>query len=202
MNIAIPLLATALLTASSAAAADPSAGYGKRPDGFTLGPRLSLVSLPTPSIGVEAKMANLVGASLDYDYLPRLSLQDVKLQLTGWRAGVKVYPFRGRFFLGAAYGSRTFTASKAVTTEGVAESGKLKVTSTYLAPELGWRFVCPSGFFMGLDLGWQFVVHSSARIDTSTGLPADDRKDLEDAGKRIGKAGLPELGLLQVGWFL
>lgn len=195
------LTAILLLAASPASGADPG-GYGKRPDGVTVGPRLSLVSIPAPGIGVEAKVANLVGASFDYGLIPQVSLEGAKVQLTTWRAGAKVYPLRGRFWLGAAYGSRTFTARKTVTSGGVSGSGKLEVTSTFLAPQLGWLFVRPSGFFMGIDLGWEIVLHGRSRLTATAGLPDTDRKDLEDLGRRIGKAGLPELGLLQVGWFL
>jgi hypothetical protein len=195
---AAALALTAALAWSSPAAAG---GYGKRPDGFTIGPSISL-AIPTPSVGVEAKLANLVGASFDYGFVPEVSIQDVKLQLSSWRAGAKLYPFRGRFFLGVGYGSRTFTARKTVTAEGATESGELKVTSTYLAPELGWRFVWRSGFFMGLDFGWELVLRSSARLDLSAAFSASDRKDLDDLEKRIGKAGLPEIGLVRLGWFL
>ncbi len=192
----------ALLFAAAAHAAGPSDAYGKESGiipGVVLGPRLSLLSVPSPSVAGELKIANLVGASVDYGLVPDVEVRGVKVGLTTWKVGARVFPFRGRFFLGASYGSRTFHAKKTVDT---GESGKLDVTSTFVAPELGWRFVWRSGFFMGLDLGWQIVLDSSKTLTASAGLADSDRKDIDDAGRKIGKAGLPELGLLQLGWYL
>lgn len=191
--------------ASAAAPRTAEPGYGK-PEGIlpgvVFGPKLSIVNLPAPAVGLEAKFLNLFGASVDYGLIPDLTLRGVKMSLTEWSVGAKLYPFRGRFFLGAAYGSRTFKGSKVDHSTGTPLEAKVDVTSTYLAPGLGWRFVQPGGFFMGIDLGWQFVVHSRTKVQAPAGVSDSDLKDVKDMGRRVGKAGLPAVGLLELGFFL
>ncbi len=179
--------------------------YGKAEGiipGMVFGPKLSLVNLPTPAFGVEAKFMNLVGASFDYGFIPDVTLSNVTVGMKNWSIGAKVYPFHGSFFLGAAFGGRSFTGSKIDDSTGTPLKATVDVSSTYLAPEIGWRWVGNSGFFMGMDLGWQFVVSNSTTLTAPAGVSQSTRQDVQDKGNQLGRSGLPILGLLQVGFFL
>jgi hypothetical protein len=193
----------------SAVAAAPApqqreTGYGKTDGlipGVLIGPKLSLVNLPTPGLGVEAKfLDNLLGASFDYGFIPDITISDVTVGMHAWNVGAKVYPFRGAFFLGALYGSRSFTGSKVDTGTGL--KANVDISSNYIAPELGWRWVWQSGFFLGMDFGWQFVTSSTVTLTAPAGISQQTVNDVNSKGNDIGKAGLPVLGLLQVGFFL
>jgi hypothetical protein len=179
-------------------------GYGKSEGlipGVLIGPKLALVNLPTPGFGVEAKFAgNLLGASFDYGLIPDITITDVTVGMHAWNVGAKIYPFRGSFFLGALYGNRNFTGSKVDASTGL--KAAVDISSTYIAPELGWRWVWNSGFFLGMDLGWQFVTSSSVTLTAPGGISQQTVNDVQSKGNDIGKAGLPVLGLLQVGFFL
>jgi hypothetical protein len=78
----------------------------------------------------------------------------------------------------------------------------LVLALTPVAPEMGWRFIWASGFFMGIDLGWQIITSNQATFDLPAGMPAADRQDLSDAADQLGKTGFPILSLLQIGWYL
>lgn len=190
-----------------AAAPQREAGYGKTDGlvpGLLIGPKLSLLNLPTlGGIGIEVKALNLVGASFDYGLIPDITVSNVTAGMTNWSVGAKVYPFRGSFFLGAAYGNRTFHGTVVDNSTGTNLSGRVDVSSSYLAPEIGWRWVWNSGFYMGMDLGWQFVLSDTVTKSANFNLldPAK-QKDLNDATDKVGTAGLPIIGLLQVGFFL
>lgn len=189
-----------------AAAPQREAGYGKTDGlipGMLIGPKLSLVNLPTPGVGVEAKfLGNLLGASFDYGLIPDITVSDVTVGMHAWNVGAKIYPFRGSFFVGALYGNRSFTGSKTDTSTGTPLKAAVDVSSTYVAPELGWRWVWNSGFFMGMDLGWQFVTSSKVTLTAPAGISQGTVDDVQKKGNDIGKAGLPVIGLLQVGFFL
>ncbi len=205
-------LLAVLLAAQTAAAADPeeSQGYGKTHGiipgvPLVFGPKLS-VALPHPSIGLEVKLANLVGASFDYGFFPDITVYGVTAGFTsGWHFDGRVYPFQGAFFLGAALGQRTFKGSYTTT---VAPFGPISPSSTvdvtYLAPEIGWRWVYRSGLFMGVELGWEFVL-SFTRNDSLEvqALRAAGLLDpnLDKAINDYGKVGLPHLALFQIGYF-
>ena len=201
----------ALVLSTTSLASDPGvSGYGKTQGvipGVPLlfGPKLSL-ALPVPSVGLEVKFANLIGASFDYGFFPDISVSGVTAGFpSGWHADARLYPFRGAFFLGAALGQRSLRASYTTT---VAPFGQITPTSTldvtYLAPEIGWRWVYESGLFMGVELGWEFVL-SFKRTDSSEvqalrqagGLDPNLDKAIND----YGNAGLPHVALFQIGYF-
>lgn len=181
------------------------AAYGKSGGllpGMLIGPKLALAPLPGLfGVGLEAKFLNLVGVGIDYNAFPSVGVGDVKVGFNDLSLAARVFPWRGRFFLGAALGQRNFFGKATDSLSG--QEIKVEVKSLYLAPELGWRFVWTSGFFMGIDLGYQIVLSPKTTLTLPAGVPVDptDRKDVEDAGKEIGKIGLPILSLLQLGYF-
>jgi hypothetical protein len=182
------------------------AGYGKTRGvipGLLIGPKLSIVSVPTPSIGLEAKLlGNRLGLSFDYDLMPSVDVEEVEVGYTDWNLGAKWYPWQRSFFLGAAVGRRSFSASASATEAGVTETVKAEVATTYLAPEIGWRWVWNSGFFMGMDLGYQIVLSSDVTLGISDVVSlSQESEDVQDAADDLGKIGFPIVSLLQVGWF-
>ncbi len=205
--------APGIATAQAPAIPRTERGYGKTEGlipGVLVGPKLSIVNLPSPAVGLELKtLDNLIGASFDYGLIPDITISNASAGFSNWSVGAKVYPFRGRFFLGALYGSRSFHASATDSSGPTALTAKIDISSAYVAPEIGWRFVWNSGLFMGLDLGWQFVLSHSTTLTLPSSIPAsqqasfeDTKKDVTDAGDKIGSAGLPIIGLVQVGFFL
>jgi len=181
-------------------------GYGKQ---YGLIPNVPLVFGPkltigfiNPSIGIEAKYANLVGLSVDYGFIPDFTVPStsppVQVGWSGWNVGAKLYPFRGSFFLGAALGGRTFTGNA---TDAALGRGDANVTSTYVAPELGWRWVTRSGLFFGMEFGWQFVLSYTAEFKMNgIPVPTSGISGLQDAAKFVGEQGLPILGLFTIGY--
>lgn len=167
------------------------------------GPKLSIVGLP-PSVGAELKVYGLLGAWCDYGMFPRLSYSNNDKKLSGefhaWNAGLKVYPFGGRFFLGAGYGKYTLSLQGSGTNDGKYYDGELSVTATGWAARLGWLFSWPVGFYTSIDLGWLFPRNFNTTINVNNGLSAGDIAEARDKIKHYGKKGLPYLGLVQFGW--
>jgi hypothetical protein len=192
--------------ATPIAPVEAAPGYGKTRGlipGILIGPKLSIISVPTPSIGLEAKLlGNRLGLSFDYDLLPGVDVGDVEVDYTDWNIGAKWYPWQRSFFVGAALGSRSFGASATATEGGVSETVKAEVSTTYLAPEIGWRWVWNSGFFMGMDLGYQIVLSSDVTLEIPGVVSlSEESEDVRDAADDLGKIGFPIVSLLQVGFF-
>lgn len=187
--------------------------YGKKNRNlgdFVVGPYLTAVALPRPiSFGVEAKWKDLMGLSGAYGFFPQVTVSSVKLKITGYDFRLKIYPFRGAFFLGVGMGSQTFTGSMTKTISTIATTGTIVQDNSFIAPHMGWNWTWDSGFFMGLDLGVQLsmkrkntfssdvtntLVTSSAEY---TALQADILKQAD----LIGKTPLPLLTLIKIGYF-
>jgi hypothetical protein len=194
MKVVVALLALALAAPALANKTD-----GVVP-GMVFGPKLTLVGFPTPAVGAEAKLDGWVGLSFDYGYVPPFKVKEARVGWDNWSAGAKVFPFRGAFFLGALYGQRSIRVK--VKDQSSDLEGSARISSRYLAPELGWRWSWEVGFTMGMDLGWQFVTGSSKRITIPGGFDAEKEKDVRDITRRVANQGIPVLGLLEVGWML
>jgi hypothetical protein len=179
-----------------------------------VGPVFSIISLPRPlSVGLEAKYLDLLGFSFNYGLLPELKVSSAKLRVDGWDMRLKVYPFKGSFFLGVAYGNQHFGASTTVDiTNGpvtVPTTISLTQNNTFIAPHIGWTWGSGFGFFMGLDLGVQLSMSRRTTVSTDQTDPVvvgsseylENKQDLEDMADKFGKIPLPMFTLLKFGFF-
>jgi hypothetical protein len=195
--------ATALPGTAPAPDLSAPPAYGK-PQGLLpytiVGPKLALLPIPgVYGLGLEARFLNFVGVGIDYTAIPTVKLGDVKAGYTDLSFNARVFPWKGRFYLGAALGSRNFTA-KASDTNG--NEAKIEVKGTYIAPEIGWRFIWASGFFMGIDLGYQIILSPKTTLTSNLAIDPIEKKNVQDAGDEIGKIGLPIISLIQLGFYL
>jgi len=196
----------AILAIASPARADEPA-YGKTQGaipGILIGPKLNIFAIP-PGFGLEAKLLeNKLGLAFDLGIIPTTKAVDsgdsgeATLQWLDWSLAARYYPWAARFYVGLAAGGRTITAAAKNNQTGV--EAKAEVSSTYIAPEIGWKFVWDAGFFMGIDLGYQIIVSNSSSFTLPRGVDPKDEKDVRDLSDQLGKTGLPILTLLQVGW--
>jgi hypothetical protein len=174
--------------------------------GVVIGPKLALAPFPSVwGVGLEARILNTFGITLDYSAVPSIKVPnaenaDARMEYRDLNAAVRWFPWSERFYLGAAFGTRTFQARATESITGLV--GTVEVKSTYVAPELGWRFIWSSGFFMGIDLGWQIITSDTSTFGLPAGMPAQDQQDLKDSAHQFGKTGFPIISLLQLGWYL
>ena len=209
---------------ASAQSPSPADSGGLVP-GVRFGPKVSVLPLPgLVGIGLEVRIKDAVTLGVDYGVLPELhvpafsesnaiapgvsnEISDGRLSYRDLGFAARFIPWEGAFHVGAAYGVRTFKASAkgTATASGISASAvaSIEATSTYLAPEIGWRWIRPSGFFMGLDVGWQLILSQSTNVDVPAyAFPPGKTQDYADLANRIASSGLPVLSLLQLGWYL
>jgi hypothetical protein len=217
------VIATALVLASPLARADePSSGVGApAPDGMQsltqverrgdedhptaarhrdsglipgmlIGPRLT-VAVPTPTIGAEAKILRYFGASFDYGYFPKIDIAGVGVSYSMWNVAARVYPFGDTFFIGAVYGHYGVEATATVA-QG---SGFVRASSNFLGPQIGARWIQPSGFFVGVELAWAFALGYSSEASPD---PSGTTQSVKQTADRYLQNGIPIVGLVSVGW--
>lgn len=203
------VIAAALVLAAPLARADDAnsatsapAGLRSRPEprgkesglipGVLIGPRLA-VAVPSPTLGVEVKVLRYFGASFDYGLVPKIGINGVDVNYSMWNVGARVYPFGDVFFVGAVYGHYGVKASATVA-QG---SGSVSASSDFLGPQIGARWIQPSGFFFGVDLAWAFPLayHSDASTD-----PTGTTTSVKETADRYLRNGIPLVGLVSVGW--
>ena len=160
--------------------------------GVLIGPRLS-VAVPTPTIGVEAKVLRYFGLAFDYGLTPKLDISGVSVSYEMWDVAVRVYPFGHTFFVGALYGHYGVEAVGS-TPQG---SGSVRASSNFLGPQIGARWIQPSGFFFGIDLAWAFPLGYSSEASPD---PSGTTVSIKQTADRYLQNGIPVAGLVSVGW--
>jgi len=175
-----------------------------------LGPVVTLLSLPRPlTVGLEGKYTDYLGFSFDYGLMPSVKLSSTKLQIKGWDLRLKLYPFKGSFFIGVAYGTQQFIGSTSADIQGSPTTINLTQDNTFIAPHIGWIWGSGFGFFSGLDLGVQLSMSRKTTVTTDQTNPVitgsaeyqDQQKKITDVADLIGKKPLPMFGLLKFGFF-
>lgn len=197
------------LALSSPAQAD--SGYGKTDTlipGFEFGPKITALGLPVPfRFGVESKWMKTVGLAFDYGLLPTLTFSNVSVKLNGWNVAARYYIWSQAFFVGLGIGAQTFEGSQTQVISSVSTTITQEFSSTYLAPQIGWRWCWESGLFFGAEIGAQIPI--STKSATSTNVPgalstpegAALEKEINDQANTFGKNIFPHFALLQVGYF-
>lgn len=181
-----------------------------------VGPKIT-VGAPIPfRFGLEGKWNNMVGLSFDYGFFPSLTLNDVSVGANSWSIAARYYPWHRAFYVGLGFGGQSLEGSQTqnVTNGAVTESvtATAAYNQTFIAPQIGWRWVWASGFFMGMEVGVQVPMGSSFTITTNrsdletnpvTQAEVDSLKNQANAeADKYGNTPLPWLGLLQFGFFL
>lgn len=160
--------------------------------GLLFGPRLS-VAVPTPTFGAEVKILRYFGASFDYGFFPKLTISGVDVSYSMWNVAARVYPFGDVFFVGAVYGHYGVEASATVA-QG---TGSVRASSNFLGPQIGARWIQPSGFFFGIDVAWAFPLGYSSEASPD---PTGTTMSVKQTADRYLQNGIPLVGLVSVGW--
>ncbi len=174
-----------------------------QPPARKVGVLLGLVGAPNP-LGAElfVRANDFLGFGAGVGFLPG-PLGDVVLGLAGvsgaslsaWSAEgeMRVFPFRGAFWLGGAFGRMSASASG--TSHGFPVN--IDANALYLAPRAGWLATWRSGFVLGFDVGLQVPVSTDVQV-TST---SPQQSNLESVARAL--AGLPlPTAQLRLGWML
>ncbi|HEY3587437.1 MAG TPA: hypothetical protein VGK85_09800, partial [Myxococcaceae bacterium] len=160
--------------------------------GALIGPRLSL-AVPAPTLGVEVKVFRYFGASFDYGLVPKVSINGVDVRYSMWNVGARIYPFGDVLFVGAVYGHYGVDATATVA-QG---TGSVRASSDFLGPQIGARWIQPSGFFFGIDVAWAFPLSYSSEASPD---PSGTTTSVKETADRYLRNGIPLVGLVSVGW--
>jgi hypothetical protein len=159
--------------------------------GVLIGPRLGM-DLPAPTIGAEVKILRYFGGSFEYAFFPKVGIAGASIGYSMWNAAAHVYPFGGALFIGAVYGHYGIEGS-VTSAQG---SGAVAVNSNFLGPQIGARWVQPSGFFAGFDVAWAFPLAYSS---SSTPDPSGTTVSIQHTADRYLQHGVPLVGA-SLGW--
>lgn len=209
-----------MFVSSAAAAAAPppraSASKGERPSGaaprgeraehFRVGPLVG-VGFPRPfAIEGLAKFERLVGVGVEYSFLPRMNVMNVEASFAAIAADLRVFPFRGAFFIGARAGRQWLDAQASVTTGRLGSFREGMVATTWFVnPRVGLLYTFDSGITVGIDAGVQVPINpsfqrSGAATETGVASELDIDATLVAVANGLGNNTTPTVDLLRLGF--
>lgn len=176
---------------------------------FLIGPSVTVLAVPMVlRAGLELKFQHFIGVAYDFGVIPDVTISGVGIKASQGYFGLRWYPFEGAFFAGVNIGQQKISATKTDEIQGVKVKGDVEVQSKIIIPQIGWRWMWSSGFFMGMDLGLQYATDATTSFATdapaaiqSTTDYLNLKKDVEDLGNGVGKTTLPFVTFLQFGFY-
>jgi hypothetical protein len=217
--LAITSLMACVAFAPSAAAAEPSSiskngdrGAGgetreRTPDEhFRIGPLVG-VGFPRPfAIEGLAKIERLVGVGFEYSFLPRMSVFNADTGFKAFAVDLRVFPFRGAFFIGVRTGRQWLDAKATLTAGQFGEFTESMAAATwFFNPRAGVLYTFQSGITLGIDAGVQVPINPSYERQgraTEAGLASQFDIDgtLMSIANALGNRTTPTVDLLRLGF--
>lgn len=195
--------------ASPATASDRPAGDKHEKEAaehFRIGPILG-VGFPRP-LAVEAfvKLEKLVGVGFEYSFLPPTTVSAVDARFNAISFDLRVFPFRGAFFIGARAGKQWLQADARLSAAQLGTITETMQASTwFFNPRAGVLHTFSNGITIGIDAGVQFPINPSyvrSGPATSAGLASD--LDIEGTlvtvANALGNSTTPTVDLLRLGF--
>ncbi len=210
------VVGVAVLLMARVAIASPEVSDNKKPPSkFRIGPAVAMGAPSGFGGGLSVKLYRLVGIDARASYVPWMMVANpVKLSRISYEGGVRVYPARDAFFVGAAGGYAQLHGA-AVDTVGSGTSYAQQVTAragidyAYVRPELGWLWAFENGMTLGIRGGAEIPVwhaQPKATITTQEGVTNAAGKagsgGATAALSFVGTHAIPAVTLVEIGFLL
>lgn len=217
-RIAALLSIAALCVPASAVAAEAAAATPQpdrtsadkeqegRPEHFRFGPIVG-VGFPRP-IAIEgfAKFERIIGAGFEYSFMPRVNVMNAETSFNAFAFDLRVFPFRGAFFIGARAGRQWLQANAKLSAGQYGSFSESMAASTWFVnPRVGFLHTFGSGITLGIDAGVQFPISPTyQRSGEATELGLAEGSDIEHTlvvvTNALGNSTTPTVDLLRLGF--
>ena len=121
---------------------------------------------------------------------------------SAYEGDLRVFPFRGTFFVGASIGHQSLKGASTVQTPAGPRTGTADVQTIYLTPRVGLVWTWSSGFLLGVDGGIQLKLSSTQTVVIPPDADAADpnlRKNINNFVDAGSSYPLPSFHF-RVGW--
>ena len=206
-------LATALLVSLA-----PAVRAQEKPSGAPVhvAAMVGVVSLPRPAdVAVLVRIVDLFGIGFGYSDFPafianplldlvgaKSASTDARLdQFNAFDLDLRVFPFRGAFFVGSSFGRQSLSGAVTESTALGPQTATADLTTWYATPRVGWLWTFDPGFVLGLDVGIQLKLTADRTVSVPPGATPDIRNRVENLADLGASYPLPSLRV-RAGWML
>lgn len=171
-----------------------------------MGPLLG-VGFPRPlAVGGLVKFEKFVGVGLEYSFLPRVTVANVDTAFNAFAVDLRVFPFRGAFFIGARAGRQWLDARASLNAGrfGVFTES-MEAATWFLNPRAGFLHRFDNGITIGVDAGIQLPINptyrrSGAATEAGIASQLDVDGTLVAVADALGNNVTPTIDLLRLGF--
>lgn len=206
--VAVPAFRAPTLSLAQPRVADQPAG-GKtesdaKPESFRIG-ALAGVGFPRPFSGeVFIKVKQVVGIGAEYSFLPNATFAGANVKFHGIAADLRLFPFKGGFFIGARAGKQWLSAGTTVSAGPLGNLNESMAASTFFVnPRIGYLKTWDSGITVGIDAGVQIPISPSYARDSDSekyGVKTSMDQTLVAVADVLGNKTTPTIDFLRVGY--
>jgi hypothetical protein len=184
---------------AGAAEAQPNAVSPSGPRTLRVG-ALGGIGFPRPlAIEVMAVCSGLAAVGVEYGALPAITVDGVSAGLWSVAADLRVFPFRGAFYLGLRAGRQHARATTSIAVGSFGDANEiLDLDSWYLNPRAGFLWTTREGLSFGVEAGVQFPLSPSV----SSSLPLSLYPSAQHTIDALGSSVIPTVDLLRIGLLL
>ncbi len=183
-----------------------SEGEKKDTEHFRIGPLLG-IGFPRPlEIEGMVKLEKLVGIGLEYSLMPKMNIMGAEATFKGIAADLRIFPFKGAFFIGAKAGRQWLDARTTVTVGQIGSfQESMSANTWFVNPRIGFLKTWDSGITVGIDAGVQLPINATYQRSgpaTDAGLISQTNIDqtLASVAGALGNNTTPTIDLLRVGF--
>jgi hypothetical protein len=159
------------------------------------------IGFPRPlAIEPMVVLSGWVAVGGEYGVMPQMTIDGVQASSWSLAGDVRVFPFRGNFFVGLKMGHQHIDAATTVTVAPYGSAPEqLALDSFYVNPRIGFLWTSNAGLTLGVEAGVQIPL--SASIDSSLPLSLAP-SSVQNTVQSLGGAVLPTVDLLRIGLLL
>lgn len=159
------------------------------------------VGFPRPfAIEGMVKIDRVVGLGLEYAFLPQTTVFGVRAKMSSFSADLRVFPFRGAFFVGMRTGYQKLSAETTISAAGFSVDESAVASTWFVNPRIGFLWTWGSGFTLGIDAGVHVPINPTLESTIPSGFATSVDRSIQTAANTFGNATTPTIDLLRVGF--
>ena len=160
------------------------------------------VGFPRP-LAIEGllKFDRILAVGLEVSAMPQLTIGTVQTNFWGMAGDVRLFPFRGAFFLGMRAGRQYMSGTSSVSDGNLGTINQTASADTWFVnPRLGFLYTWKSGFTLGIDAGIQLPVKTTRTTSLADNTSSDTINTIASVENTLGARTTPTFDLLRIGF--
>jgi hypothetical protein len=158
------------------------------------------IGFPRP-LAIEgiAGISGYLALGVEYGTLPNLTVDGVSASLWSVAGDLRIFPFRGAFFLGLRAGRQHVGATTTIAMGPFGDAAEvLGLDSWFLNPRVGFLWTMRGGLTFGVEAGVQFPLSPSVSSSLPLALYPSAQRTIDALGSSV----IPTVDLLRLGLVL